>query len=191
MVVVGGGFGGYAAAQGLKDVAVDVTVIDRHNHQAFQPLLYQVAAGQLSSGQTAAPIRGMLKEQRNATTLMATATDIDVERREVVLERGERIGYDILIMACGGQTSYFGHDELRAVSAPLKTLADAVELRNRIFGAFEEAERAPDQETVEQWLTFVVVGGGPTGVRSPARSRSSRATTCGTSSGGSTPPGQR
>jgi NADH dehydrogenase len=164
VVVVGGGFGGYAAAQGLKDVAVDVTVIDRHNHQAFQPLLYQVAAGQLSSGQTAAPIRGMLKEQRNATTLMATVTDIDVERREVVLERGERIGYDILIVACGGQTSYFGHDEWRAVSVPLKTLADAVELRNRIFGAFEEAERAPDQETVEQWLTFVVVGGGPTGV---------------------------
>ncbi len=164
VVIVGGGFGGVAAAQHLKKAEVDVTVIDRTNHHLFQPLIYQLAAGGLASGEVAAPLRAMLRRQANATVLMATVTDIDVEHRQVVLDQDERLDYDSLIMACGGETSYFGHDEWLEVSCALKTLADAVDLRNRIFGAFEEAERCADEATRDEWLTFVVVGGGPTGV---------------------------
>jgi NADH dehydrogenase len=164
VVIVGGGFGGVEAAKRLKKADVEVTLIDRHNHLLFQPLIYQVAAGALSAGEVAAPIRHMLKRQRNATTLMAEVTDVDVEHREVVLDSGERIDYDSLIVACGGETAYFGHDEWREVSCGLKTLADVLDLRNRIFGAFEEAERASDRDARDEWLTFVVVGGGPTGV---------------------------
>lgn len=164
VVVVGGGFGGMAAAQHLHRADVDVTVIDRRNHHLFQPLIYQAAAGSLGSGEVAAPIRQMLKRQPNAAVLMDEVTGIDAERRQVVLPAGDRIGYDTLIMACGGETSYFGHDEWAKVSSPLKTLADALELRDRIFGAFEEAERADDPGDRDEWLTFVVVGGGPTGV---------------------------
>jgi NADH dehydrogenase len=164
VVIVGGGFGGMEAARHLKKTNVDVTVVDRHNYLLFQPLIYQVAAGALSSGEVAAPLRHMLKRQPNATVLMATVTDIDVQRRQVVLERGERLDYDSLILACGGETSYFGHDDWQEVTCGLKTLGDAVALRNRIFGAFEEAERTLDPATRNEWLTFVVVGGGPTGV---------------------------
>ena len=162
VVIVGGGFGGYEAAHRLKRADVDVTVVDRRNHHLFQPLIYQVAAGALSAGDVAAPVRAMLKRQPNASVLMAEVTDVDVDRREVVLERGERLSYDSLIMACGARTSYFGHDEWREVSCGLKTLEDALDLRNRIFGAFEQAERDPGAR--DEWLTFVVVGGGPTGV---------------------------
>ena len=164
VVIVGGGFGGMEAAKRLKKADVDVTVIDRHNHLLFQPLIYQVAAGALASGQVAAPQRHMLKRQANATVLMAAVTDIDVEHRHVVLDRGERLAYDSLIVACGGETSYFGHDEWQQVTCGLKTLGDAVDLRDRIFGAFEEAERADEPAARDEWLTFVVVGGGPTGV---------------------------
>ncbi len=164
VLIVGGGFGGMAAARGLKRADVDVTVLDRSNHHLFQPLIYQVSSGALSSGEVAAPIREMLKRQANADVLMAAVTEIDAERRQVVLDRGERLDYDSLILACGGQTSYFGHDEWQKVSCPLKTLEDAVDLRNRIFGAFEEAERTDDAAARDEWLTFVVVGGGPTGV---------------------------
>lgn len=164
VVIVGGGFGGIEAAKRLKSANVDVTVIDRHNHLLFQPLIYQVAAGALASGEVAAPQRHMLKRQPNATVLMATVDDVDVDRRQVVLDRGERLDYDSLIVACGGETSYFGHDEWARVSCGLKTLDDAVDLRYRIFGAFEEAERASDPAERDEWLTFVVVGGGPTGV---------------------------
>ena len=164
VVIVGGGFGGMEAAKRLKKADVDVTVIDRHNHLLFQPLIYQVAAGALASGQVAAPQRHMLKRQANATVLMAEVTDVDVEHRHVVLDRGERLAYDSLIVACGGETSYFGHDEWQEVTCGLKTLGDAVDLRDRIFGAFEEAERADDPAARDEWLTFVVVGGGPTGV---------------------------
>jgi NADH:quinone reductase (non-electrogenic) len=164
VVIVGGGFGGMEAAKRLKKADLDVTVVDRHNHVLFQPLIYQVAAGALASGQVAAPQRHMLKRQSNATVLMAAVTDVDVERRQVVLDRGERLDYDTLIVACGGETSYFGHDEWQEVTCGLKSLADAVELRDRIFRAFEEAERAADPAARDEWLTFVVVGGGPTGV---------------------------
>ena len=164
VVIIGGGFGGMEVARKLKKADVEVTVIDRHNHLLFQPLIYQVAAGALASGEVAAPQRHMLRRQRNATVLMATVTDVDVQRREVVLDRGERVPYDSLIVACGGETSYFGHAEWREVTCGLKSLRDAVDLRNRIFGAFEEAERISTPAARDEWLTFVVVGGGPTGV---------------------------
>jgi NADH dehydrogenase len=164
VVIVGGGFGGMEAARRLKRANVDVTVVDRHNHLLFQPLIYQVAAGALSSGEVAAPQRHMLKRQPNATVLMSAVTDVDAARRQVLLDCGERLDYDSLIVACGGETSYFGHDDWREVTYGLKTLADAVALRDRIFGAFEEAERAVEPAARDEWLTFVVVGGGPTGV---------------------------
>ncbi len=164
VVIIGGGFGGVEAARKLKQADVDVTVVDRHNHLLFQPLIYQVAAGALSSGEVAAPLRQLLKRQGNATVLMAEVTDVDVESRQVVLDRGERLDYDSLIVACGGETSYFGHDQWREVACGLKTLGDAVDLRERIFRAFEEAERTTDPALRDEWLTFVVVGGGPTGV---------------------------
>jgi NADH dehydrogenase len=164
VVIVGGGFGGMQAAKRLGSADVDVTLIDRHNHLLFQPLIYQVAAGALSEGEVAAPLRHMLKRHKNTTVLMGSVTGVDVDQRQVVLDRGEGIGYDSLIVACGGETSYFGHDEWREVTCGLKTLADAVDLRERIFGAFEQAERETDPAAREAWLTFVVVGGGPTGV---------------------------
>ncbi len=164
VVIVGGGFGGLAAARRLKHADVDVTVIDRKHHHLFQPLLYQVALGSVAPGECATPIRVSLRRNPRASVLMAEVVDFDVERREVILERGERIGYDSLIFACGMETSYFGHDEWKDVSCGLKTLADAVDLRDRIFGAFEHAERAADAESRADWLTFAVIGGGPTGV---------------------------
>lgn len=164
VVIVGGGFGGMEAAKQLKRANVEVTVVDRHNHLLFQPLIYQVAAGALSAGEVAAPHRHMLKRHPNATVLMASVTGVDVVQRQVTLDRGERIDYDSLIVACGGETSYFGHHDWQQVTCGLKSLADAVALRDRIFSAFEEAERATDPAERDEWLTFVVVGGGPTGV---------------------------
>lgn len=164
VVIVGGGFGGFEAARRLRSADVEVTVVDRTNHLLFQPLIYGVAAGGLSSGDVASPTRWMLRRHQNTTVLMASVTDVDVSRRQVVLDRGERLDYDTLILACGAVTSYFGHDEWASVTCPMKTIQDAVNLRNHIFGAFEEAERAPDGATRDEWLTFVVVGGGPTGV---------------------------
>src|SRR3954453_144813 len=169
VVIVGGGFGGLAAAHELRRANADVTLIDRMNHQLFQPLLYQVAAGGLAEGDCASSIRAQLRRQANATVVMAEVTDLDVEARRVTLDRGEHLDYDSLIVACGAETSYFGHDEWRETSCDLKTLADAVELRNRIYGAFEEAERATDTASRDEWLTFAVVGGGPTGVEVPGQ----------------------
>jgi NADH:ubiquinone reductase (H+-translocating) len=164
VVIVGGGFGGLTAARELRRADADVTLVDRTSHHLFQPLLYQLACGGLSTGECATPIRAAVKRASNTTVLMAEATDLDVERRQVVLDRGERLDYDSLIVACGAETSYFGKDEWSEVSYGLKTLPDAVKLRNRIYGALEEAERTNDPAEREQWLTFVVIGGGPTGV---------------------------
>jgi NADH:quinone reductase (non-electrogenic) len=164
VAIVGGGFGGMAAAHALRHADVEVTLVDRMHHHLFQPLLYQVACGGLSPSECAMPIRNMLRRNANTTVLMAQATGVDVERRQLLLDRGERIDYDSLIVACGAQTSYFGHDEWRGVSCGLKTLADAEDLRNRVYAAFEEAERCEDPEQRAQWMTFVVIGGGPTGV---------------------------
>jgi NADH dehydrogenase len=164
VVIVGGGFGGLTAARELRGADVDVTLVDPKSHHLFQPLLYQLACGGLSTGECATPIRAAVKGSSNITVLMAEATGLDAERRQVILDRGDRLGYDSLIMACGAETSYFGKDEWSEVSFGLKTLTDAVDLRNRIYGAFEEAERTDDLDERRKWLTFVVIGGGPTGV---------------------------
>ncbi len=164
MVIVGGGFGGLTAARELRGADVDVTLVDPRSHHLFQPLLYQLACGGLSPGECATPIRAGVKRCSNTRVLMASAVDLDVERRRLILDRGEHLDYDSLLVACGAETSYFGNDQWRDVSFGLKTLPDAVALRNRIYGAFEEAERASDPREREQWLTFVVIGGGPTGV---------------------------
>jgi NADH:quinone reductase (non-electrogenic) len=164
VVIVGGGFGGLAAARALRRADVEVTLVDRMNHHLFQPLLYQAAAGGVSPGECAPPIRASLRHCRNTEVLMAEVVDVDVEQRQVVLDRGERIDYDSLIVACGGETSYFGNDEWKDVSCGLKTLADAIDLRDRIYGALEQGERATDAASRDEWLTFTVIGGGPTGV---------------------------
>jgi NADH:quinone reductase (non-electrogenic) len=164
VVIVGGGFGGLAAAQELKATDVDVTLVDRTNHHLFQPLLYQLAAGGISEGECAAAIRMALKRSPNTKFRMAEVTGVDPERQQVILDRGERLDYDTLIVACGARTSYFGHDEWADVTYDLKTLRNAVDLRNRIYGAFEQADRADDEASRREWLTFVVVGGGATGV---------------------------
>ena len=145
VVIVGGGFGGLAAAQKLRRADVEVTLVDRTNHHLFQPLLYQLAAGAISAGECAAPFRAALRRSANTTVVMAEATDVDAERRQVILDGGERLDYDSLIVACGARTSYFGHDEWQHVSCGLKTLGDALDLRNRVYGAFEQAERARDR----------------------------------------------
>ena len=164
VVIVGGGFGGLAAARRLRHADADVTLVDRRNHHLFQPLLYQAAAGGLSSSDCASPLRAALKRSSNTTVLMAEVTDVDAEHRQVVLDRGDRLDYDSLIVACGGETSYFGHDEWKDVTCGLKTLADVVDLRKRFYGAFEAAERTDDPAERAERLTFVIVGGGPTGV---------------------------
>jgi NADH dehydrogenase len=164
VVIVGGGFGGLAAARHLRHADVEVTLVDRTHHHLFQPLLYQVASGSLAAGECASPIRGALKHNSKATVLMAEATGIDVERCRLSLDRGDHLDYDSLIVACGAQTSYFGKDEWRETSYGMKTLADATALRNRIYGSFERAERSEDPGERARWLTFVVIGGGPTGV---------------------------
>jgi NADH dehydrogenase len=164
VAIVGGGFGGLAAAQALRKADVDVTLLDRTNHHLFQPLLYQLASGMLSMGECAAPIRGMLRKQSNVRVAMAEVTEVDAERRELTLDRGEKLGYDSLIVACGADTSYFGHDEWQEPSFALKTLADAVGLRDQVLSCFEEAERATDDDARRRFLTIVVIGGGPTGV---------------------------
>ena len=167
MVVVGSGFGGLFAVRALRRADVDVTVIDRKNHHLFQPLLYQVATGILSEGEVAPAIRDVLARYPHVEVLLADVVDIDLQDRCVVSEMlGEQVRtpYDSLVVAAGTRTSYFGRDEFSAHAPGLKTIEDAHELRARILGAFEMAEREPDPERVAPWLTFVVVGAGPTGV---------------------------
>jgi len=170
VVVVGGGFAGLQVVRKLRDAAVDVTLVDRQNFHLFQPLVYQVATGALSAAEIAAPLRAVLKRQGNVRVLLAEVSDFDLERRQVVLDhlpngaRGERLEYDTLVVAGGSRYSYFGHDDWRERAPELKSLAGALDIRNRILTAFEAAEVEPDEERRQNWLTFVVVGGGPTGV---------------------------
>jgi len=164
VVILGGGFGGLYAAQALKHAPVDVTLIDRRNYHLFQPLLYQVATGSLSPGEIAAPIRGVLSEQKNATVLLGEATDIDPRAKRITLRDGGVVPYDSLIVATGSQATYFGHDDWKIWAPGLKTIEDATMIRHKILLAFEAAERITDPEQRRAWLTFVIVGGGATGV---------------------------
>ena len=164
VVVLGCGFAGLWAAQGLKRAAADVTVIDRTNHHLFSPLLYQVATAGLSAPAIAAPIRHILAGQRNTTVLLGDVKGIDVTRRNVQLEDGTAVPYDRLIVATGATHSYFGNDAWAPFAPGLKTLDDAFEIRSRILLAFERAERETDPVRRAAWLTFVVIGAGATGV---------------------------
>lgn len=164
VIIVGGGFGGLAAARELADAKLDITLIDRSNHHLFQPLLYQVATAGLSAPAISAPIRSILASQRNLTSLMAAVSKIDVTRKTVALEDGSEIAYDYLIVAAGSTHSYFGHDEWAPLAPGLKTLADAFDIRRRILMAFEYAEREDDPVRRAEWLTFTVIGAGATGV---------------------------
>ena len=168
VVIVGGGFGGLAAARALKHAPVDVVLIDRVNHHLFQPLLYQVATSVLAPGQIASPIRSILRKSRNTTVALGTVTAVDAASRQVTVEPQDRPGvpvsYDYLILATGQTHSYFGHNEYEKYAPGLKNLADAVAIRNKILTAFEMAEAEEDPMLHRHLLTFVLVGAGPTGV---------------------------
>ena len=168
VVIVGGGFGGLFAARALRDAPVSVTLVDRDYHHLFQPLLYQCATGILSEGQIAAPLRSVLKKHKNVQVVLAEATGIDVEGRQLIAVRptGDQIeiGYDDLIVAAGMRQSYFGHDEFAPIAPGMKTISDVLTIRRRVFGAFEMAETTEDPAQRRHWLTFALVGAGPTGV---------------------------
>ena len=164
VVIVGGGFAGLDAARVFRNQDISVTLIDRHNHHVFQPLLYQVATAGLSPGDIASPIRWILRKQRNVRILLGEVTAIDLGAKSLTIDGSETIAFDYLLLAPGASHSYFGHEDW-AVHAPgLKTLDDALALRRRMLLAFEQAERAPDPATKRHFLTFVLIGGGPTGV---------------------------
>jgi NADH dehydrogenase len=165
VLIVGGGFGGLYAAKELgRDERLEVTLVDRRNHYLFTPLLYQVATGAVSPGDIAQPLRSILRRQRNTTVLLGEAVGIDPGRKTVTLSDGGPIEYDNLIVAAGSRFSYFGHDDWAKDAPGLKSLDDGTEIRRRILIAFEAAEREHDPERRAEWLTFVIVGGGPTGV---------------------------
>ncbi len=164
VVIIGGGFGGLLAAKSLAGKPVEVTLIDRKNHHTFQPLLYQVATAVLNPGEIAQPIRRILHRYENIEVILGEAVGFDRDKRLVRLADGSEVGYDYLIVAAGARHSYFGHDEWERVAPGLKTLEDAVEMRRRILLAFENAEREAYLTGNKRQLTFVVVGGGPTGV---------------------------
>lgn len=167
VIIIGGGFGGLHAARALRRADVEILVLDRTNHHLFQPLLYQVATATLAPTDITAPIRWLLRKQRNTTVLMLEATRVDTTRRVVVAGAGDaarEFPYDFLIVAAGARHAYFGHPEWETFAPGLKSIDDALELRNRILTAFEQAELAEDPAEQQAWLTFVLIGGGPTGV---------------------------
>jgi NADH dehydrogenase len=163
IVIVGAGFGGLSLAKGLARSSYDVTLIDRHNYHLFQPLLYQVATAALSPADIAAPVRAILRGQSNATVMLADVSGVDVAAKQVIAEYA-RVPYDILVLATGAEHAYFGHDDWASVAPGLKTIDDATYLRRRILLAFERAEAETDAAERTRLLTFVVIGGGPTGV---------------------------
>jgi NADH dehydrogenase FAD-containing subunit len=168
VVIVGGGFGGLFAARALRRAPVQVTLVDRDYHHLFQPLLYQCATGILSEGQIAAPLRSVLKKNKNVQVVLADATGIDADARKLIAVRpiGDRLEfeYDDLIVAAGMRQSYFGHDEFAPIAPGMKTISDVLTIRRRVFGAFEMAETTEDPVQRRHWLTFALVGAGPTGV---------------------------
>jgi NADH:ubiquinone reductase (H+-translocating) len=164
VVIVGGGFGGLRAAQGLKSAPVDVTLIDRRNYHLFQPLLYQVATGSLSPGEISAPLRSVFSRQKNTRVLLGEVVDLDAVSKRVVLADGASFKYDSLIVAAGSQTFYYGHDAWREWAPGMKSIEEATNIRHKILYAFEVAERLSDPVQRRAWLTLVIVGAGATGV---------------------------
>lgn len=164
VVIIGGGFGGLYAAQSLRGADLDVVLVDRTNHHLFQPLLYQVATAALSPSEIAVPIRSILRKQRNVTVRLQEAVELDLEGRTVRMTSGAELSYDRLIVATGTVNAYFGKDEWKEKAPGLKTLNDAMEIRDRLFLAFEKAEISEDPGEIESLMSFVVIGGGPTGV---------------------------
>lgn len=164
VVIVGGGFGGLLAASGLRKAHCDVTMIDRRNFHLFQPLLYQVATGALSPANIAAPLRSILRRQKNTRVILGEVVGFDLPGKAVLIADGNRVAFDTLIVATGSTHTYFGHDDWATLAPGLKTVEDATEIRRRILSAFERAERTADAAERKKLLTFVVVGGGPTGV---------------------------
>ncbi|HET9594025.1 MAG TPA: NAD(P)/FAD-dependent oxidoreductase [Anaeromyxobacteraceae bacterium] len=164
IVIVGAGFAGLNCARSLSRAPVNVTLVDRRNHHLFQPLLYQVATGALNPADIAAPARSVLRRQKNTDVLLADVLDVDLDARQVHLDGGASLPYDQLVVATGATHAYFGHPEWARYAPGLKTIEDALEIRRRILVAFERAERETDPARQRAWLTFVVVGGGPTGV---------------------------
>jgi len=163
VVIIGGGFGGLYAAKALRRAPVRVTLVDKRNFHLFQPLLYQVATGGVSPGDIAYPLRSVFARDAHFSVIMAEVSDIDVSQRTVILRDGS-LTYDTLILATGASHQYFGHHEWAQTAPGLKTIEDALEIRRRIFLAFEMAEREPDPERRRALMTFVIIGGGPTGV---------------------------
>ncbi|HEY8376309.1 MAG TPA: NAD(P)/FAD-dependent oxidoreductase [Nannocystis sp.] len=164
VIIVGGGFGGLRVARGLARAPVDITLLDRRNHHLFQPLLYQVAMAALSPAEIAVPIRSVFSRQRNCRVLLETAVGVDFERRKLKTEGLGELDYDYLVLACGSRNNYFGHDDWEEHAPGLKSLEEATEIRRRVLTAFELAEKEPDPAKQRRLLTFVVIGGGPTGV---------------------------
>jgi NADH dehydrogenase len=164
VLIVGAGFGGLAAAQGLARADVKITIVDQRNHHLFQPLLYQVGTALLATSEIAWPIRHLMRKRKEVTTLLGAVTAVDTERRRVTLDDGGTLDYDTLVLATGARHAYFGHDEWEPHAPGLKTLEDATSIRRRILLSFEHAERETDPERRAALLTFVIVGGGPTGV---------------------------
>ena len=164
IVVVGAGFGGLEVVRGLAGAAVDITFIDRRNHHLFQPLLYQVATASLATSEIAWPVRSLVRDRPEVTTVLANVSGVDAERRLVQLQDGASVPYDTLVLATGARHAYFGHDEWEPYALGLKTLEDATTIRRRILVAFEQAERETDPARQAALLTFVIVGAGPTGV---------------------------
>src|SRR5256884_131836 len=163
-VIFGGGFGGLAAAQKMKGASGGGTLIDRREFHFFLPLLYQVATGSLSPGEIAAPLRSVLRRQKNASVLLGEAVDVDPQAKRVILRDGDTYAYDSLIVATGSQTSYYGNDSWRQWAPSLKSVEEATAIRHKILYAFERAERAATEEEARAWLTFVIVGAGATGL---------------------------
>jgi NADH:ubiquinone reductase (H+-translocating) len=164
LVVVGGGFGGLEAVYNLRNVDIDITIIDQRNHHLFQPLLYQVATSTLATSEIAWPIRHLVRKYKNVKTLLGTVDNVDTAARTVSTADGETIAYDTLVLATGARHAYFGNDDWEPYAPGLKTLEDATMIRRRILTAFEKAEREPDPAKRMEYLTLVIIGGGPTGV---------------------------
>src|ERR1700733_804887 len=164
VVIVGAGFGGLECALRLKGAPVKITLVDRRNHHLFQPLLYQVATASLATSEIAWPIRHLMRDRSEVTTLFATVSGVDADNKRVLLDDGDTLAYDTLVLATGARHAYFGHDEWEPFAPGLKTLEDATTLRRRILVAFERAERESDPEKRAALLTFVIIGAGPTGV---------------------------